>query len=153
MNIKDFIITDGEKFKLADMPTSLKVDKGKRPEIEELQSENETAIAELQERFYADSREGLIMLLQAMDAAGKDSTIKRAMRGINPQGVRVTSFKQPSKEELAHDYLWRVIRALPERGRIGIFNRSYYEDVLVVKVHDMQKGYRMPDRGSARSGA
>ena len=146
MNIKDFIITDGSKFKLADMPTSLKVDKDRRPEIEELQGENETAITELQERFYADSREGLIMLLQAMDAAGKDSTIKRAIHGINPQGVRVTSFKQPSKEELAHDYLWRVIRALPERGSIGIFNRSYYEDVLVVKVHDLQKGYRMPDR-------
>lgn len=146
MDIKDFIITDGDKFKLADMPTSLKVDKEKRPEIEELMGQNEDIIAELQDRFYADAREGLIILLQAMDAAGKDSTIKRAMRGINPQGVKVTSFKQPSKEELAHDYLWRIARALPERGQIGIFNRSHYEDVLVVKVHDIQKSYRMPDR-------
>ncbi|MGI6220604.1 MAG: PPK2 family polyphosphate kinase [Coriobacteriales bacterium] len=146
MDIKDFIITDGAKLKLADMPTSLGIDKDRRPKVEAMQAENESDIADLQERFYADSREGLVMLLQAMDAAGKDSTIKRAMKGINPQGVKVTSFKQPSKEELAHDYLWRVIRALPERGQIGIFNRSYYEDVLVVKVHDLQKGYRMPER-------
>ena len=146
MNIKDFIIADGSKFKLKDMPTSLKIDKGEHPRFEEMLEENNAAIEELQNRFYADAREGLIMLLQAMDAAGKDSTIKRATDGLNPQGVHVTSFKQPSKEELSHDYLWRVCRALPARGEIGIFNRSHYEDVLVVKVHDMQTGYHMPDR-------
>ena len=146
MNINDFIITNGSGFKLKNMPASLKIDKSERPRFEELLEENNVAIEELQDRFYADAREGLIFVLQAMDAAGKDSTIKHATDGLNPQGVTVTSFKQPSKEELAHDYLWRVYRALPERGEIGIFNRSHYEDVLVVKVHDMQKGYHMPDR-------
>ena len=88
----------------------------------------------------------MVILLQAMDAAGKDSTIKHIMSGVNPQGVSVTSFKSPSSEELAHDYLWRAITHLPKRGYIGLFNRSYYEDVLVVRVHDMRKGYAMPKR-------
>ena len=103
-------------------------------------------MAALQDALYADGREGLIFVLQALDAAGKDSTIKHVMSGLNPQGVRVTSFKQPNSEELSHDFLWRVHKALPSRGSIAIFNRSYYEDVLVVQVHDLQKTYKMPPR-------
>ncbi len=93
-------------------------------------------MAEMQELLYAHDRYSLLLIFQAMDAAGKDSTIKHVMSGINPQGCQVTSFKQPSAQELDHDYLWRVQQYLPERGRIGIFNRSYYEEVLVVKVHE-----------------
>ena len=92
-------------------------------------------LAEWQEKLYADDSYGLLIILQAMDAAGKDSTIKHVMSGVNPQGVTVTSFREPSSEELDHDYLWRNMKALPERGRIGIFNRSYYEEVLVTRVH------------------
>lgn len=103
-------------------------------------------IAELQEKLYADSRESVVLVLQAMDAAGKDSTIKHVMSCVNPQGVDVFSFKTPTTTEAAHDFLWRYHRCLPVRGKMGIFNRSYYEEVLVVKVHQLQKTYRMPDR-------
>jgi len=92
-------------------------------------------LAEAQEKLYAQDRWGVLLVFQAMDAAGKDSTIKHVMSGVNPQGVHVTSFKAPSSEELDHDFLWRCMKALPERGRIGIFNRSHYEEVLVVRVH------------------
>ena len=101
----------------------------------------------LQARLYAQDRWALLLLFQAMDAAGKDSTIKHVLSGVNPQGCQVYSFKQPSTEELEHDFLWRSVRALPERGRIGIFNRSYYEEVLVVRVHeDLLKAEKIPDR-------
>lgn len=92
-------------------------------------------MADLQDKLYAEDRSGVLLIFQAMDAAGKDSTIKHVMSGLNPQGVQVYSFKSPSAEELDHDFLWRTSKCLPERGRIGIFNRSYYEEVLVVKVH------------------
>jgi PPK2 family polyphosphate:nucleotide phosphotransferase len=98
-------------------------------------AENLEALAEAQELLYADDRYAVLIILQAMDAAGKDGTIKHVMSGVNPQGCQVFSFKKPSAEELDHNFLWRHMRCLPERGRIGIFNRSYYEDVLVVKVH------------------
>jgi PPK2 family polyphosphate:nucleotide phosphotransferase len=101
----------------------------------EILEENLADLAEAQERLYADDRYALLIVLQAMDAAGKDGTIKHVMSGVNPQGCQVFSFKKPSAEELDHNFLWRYMRCLPERGRIGIFNRSYYEDVLVVKVH------------------
>jgi PPK2 family polyphosphate:nucleotide phosphotransferase len=93
-------------------------------------------LSDLQDKLYAQDRWSLLLIFQAMDAAGKDSAIKHVFSGVNPQGCHVTSFKAPSHEELDHDYLWRCFRALPERGRIGIFNRSYYEEVLVVRVHD-----------------
>ena len=93
-------------------------------------------LAEVQDMLYAQDRWSLLLVFQAMDAAGKDSTIKHVMSGVNPQGCQVFSFKQPSPEELDHDYLWRYVKSLPERGRIGIFNRSYYEEVLVVRVHE-----------------
>jgi PPK2 family polyphosphate:nucleotide phosphotransferase len=102
-------------------------------------------LSELQERLYAQDRWALLCVFQAMDAAGKDGTIKHVMTGVNPQGVQVSSFKAPGPEELAHDFLWRSARALPERGRIGIFNRSHYEEVLVVRVHpDLLERQRLP---------
>lgn len=94
-----------------------------------------TRLTQLQERLYAQDRWAILVILQGMDAAGKDGVVKHVMSGVNPQGCQVTSFKVPSAEELDHDFLWRTTRALPERGRIGIFNRSYYEEVLVVRVH------------------
>jgi PPK2 family polyphosphate:nucleotide phosphotransferase len=106
--------------------------KGRAKEVLEM---NLGELAQAQELLYADDRYGVLIVLQAMDAAGKDGTIKHVMSGVNPQGCQVFSFKKPSAEELDHNFLWRYMRCLPERGRIGIFNRSYYEDVLVVKVH------------------
>jgi PPK2 family polyphosphate:nucleotide phosphotransferase len=101
-------------------------------------------LAEAQSLLYADDRYALLIVLQAMDAAGKDGTIKHVMSGLNPQGCQVFSFKKPSSEDLDHNFLWRYMRCLPERGRIGIFNRSYYEDVLVVKVHPELIGRQLP---------
>jgi PPK2 family polyphosphate:nucleotide phosphotransferase len=109
-------------------------------------------LADAQEELWADDRHSVLIVLQAMDAAGKDGTIKHVMSGVNPQGCQVHSFKKPSAEELDHDFLWRYVKALPERGRIGIFNRSYYEDVLVVKVHpELLDAGRLPPgkRGKA----
>ena len=103
------------------------------------------ALAEWQDKLYADDTYAVLIILQALDAAGKDGTIKHVMSGVNPQGVNVTSFKVPSSEELSHDYLWRNIKALPERGHIGIFNRSYYEEVLVTRVHpDLLDNQHLP---------
>ena len=138
---------DGSRtFKLKDCPTSAKMNKGEKERYAELTRANTQKMAELQEKLYADGREGVVIMFQAMDAAGKDSTIKHVMSGVNPQGVSVYSFKTPSKEELAHDYLWRAIRNLPQRGNIAIFNRSYYEDVLVVRVKNLRDTYAMPAR-------
>jgi polyphosphate kinase 2 (PPK2 family) len=103
-------------------------------------------LAEAQSLLYADRRYAVLIVLQAMDAAGKDGTIKHVMSGVNPQGCQVFSFKKPSAEELDHNFLWRYMKCLPERGRIGIFNRSYYEDVLVVKVHPELIGRQIPRR-------
>lgn len=111
-----------------------------------LLEKNVKRMAELQDRFYAQDREALLLIFQAMDSAGKDGAIKHVMSGLNPQGVQVTSFKQPSAEELDHDYLWRINRRLPERGNIGIFNRSYYEEVLVGKVHNLPVTQKLPPR-------
>ena len=106
-----------------------------KPEAKEMLATGVQLLAEAQDKLYAQDRWAVLLVFQAMDAAGKDSTIKHVMSGINPQGCQVFSFKQPSVEELDHDYLWRYMRYMPERGRIGIFNRSYYEEVLVVRVH------------------
>lgn len=138
---------DGKgKFALAQHPTSAKMDKSEKAHYKELTEQNTELMAELQEKLYADGREGVVIMLQAMDAAGKDSTIKHVMSGVNPQGCTVYSFKAPSKEELAHDYLWRAIKNLPRRGTMAIFNRSYYEDVLAVRVKNLRPTYDMPDR-------
>ena len=130
-------ITDGEGFRLTDHDPAdtggLDVDK---KQAQGLLQEGVERLAELQDKLYAQDRWAVLLIFQAMDAAGKDSAIKHVMSGVNPQGVQVYSFKQPSAEELDHDFLWRSARCLPERGRIGVFNRSYYEEVLVVRVHE-----------------
>lgn len=146
MKFTDYRYNGEGHFKIGDCVTNLKVPKNEREHYHLLTEQNIARMAELQDRLYADAREGIVILFQAMDAAGKDSTIKRVMSGLNPQGVMVHSFKQPSHEELAHDYLWRAVAHLPRRGYIGLFNRSYYEDVLVARVHELQKGYVMPER-------
>ena len=134
---RPYCVEDGDKFRLKDFDpddTGEFTDADKTGAAEALRLGVE-ALAELQNRLYAHNRWSLLLIFQAMDAAGKDSAIKHVMSGVNPQGVQVASFKQPSAEELDHDFLWRCQRHLPERGRIGIFNRSYYEEVLVVRVH------------------
>jgi PPK2 family polyphosphate:nucleotide phosphotransferase len=149
--IKDFVkpyrIVDGKGFRLKDVDptdTGLLGSEDKQESRDLLQG-GIVRLADLQEKLYAQDCWGLLLIFQAMDAAGKDSTIKHVMSGVNPQGCQVFSFKAPSHEELDHDYLWRCMKALPERGRIGIFNRSYYEEVLVVRVHpELLKGQRIP---------
>ncbi len=130
---------------LADMPTGADECVSKK-ELKAKTEENLALVAELQTKLYAEGREGLVIALQARDAAGKDSLIKKVFCGLDPAALQVTSFKTPSKEELSHDYLWRIHQALPPRGCIGVFNRSQYEDVLVTRVHEMEKGYQMPAR-------
>jgi len=132
---KPFRITDGRKFRLKDVDPG---DTGGLKSKQQASGWLERGVARLsnlQQKMYAQDRWGLLLIFQAMDAAGKDGTIKHVMSGINPQGCQVYSFKAPSAEELDHDFLWRTNRSLPERGRIGIFNRSYYEETLVVRVH------------------
>ncbi len=146
MKLKDCVYSGDGKFKISEYPTSAKVDKSKKAKYVELTEKNTAKMAELQDKLYAEAKEGVVILIQAMDAAGKDSTIKHVMSGVNPQGCVVHSFKQPSHEELGHSFLWRAMMHMPQRGYLGVFNRSYYEDVLVVRVHDMQKGYSMPSR-------
>mgnify|MGYP000115584766 CR=1 FL=1 len=132
------------KCRLDKLATNSKADGVDKEKILAKTAENLQKMAALQDAFYADGREGLIFVLQAMDAAGKDSTIKHVMSGINPQGCQVYSFKQPSAEELDHDYLWRINRELPARGEICVFNRSQYEDVMVTRVHELLKNGSMP---------
>jgi len=143
---RPFRITRGKRFQLKNYDPAetrgLKV--GKR-EASELLQQGTKWLAQEQDMLYAQDRWSLLLMFQAMDAAGKDSTIKHVMSGVNPQGCQVFSFKQPSREELRHDFLWRYSKCLPERGRIGIFNRSYYEEVLVVRVHkEILKQQKIP---------
>lgn len=132
--LKDLLAKPGKKHLVSDFDSSFTGDLSKRDAKEQLAKDIEK-LSELQSMLYAQDRYSILIIFQAMDAAGKDGTIKHVMSGINPQGCQVYSFKQPSAEELDHDYLWRINRSLPERGRIGIFNRSHYEDVLIAKVH------------------
>ncbi len=132
---KPYRITSGRRFRLADIdPDDTRGVKSKE-QAGEILAEGVKVLSELQEKLYAQDRWALLLIFQAMDAAGKDSTIEHVMSGVNPQGCQVFSFKAPSAEELDHDFLWRTNTRLPERGRIGIFNRSYYEETLVVRVH------------------
>lgn len=135
MNIDKFLVREGVKVDLKDHPTDYKGDYTDKDEAVEDLEKNVERLTELQEILYAQDVYSLLIIFQAMDAAGKDGAIEHVMSGVNPQGCHVTSFKQPSAEELDHDFLWRCAKALPERGRIGIFNRSHYEEVLVVRVH------------------
>jgi PPK2 family polyphosphate:nucleotide phosphotransferase len=144
--IHPFRIRNGKGFRLKDFDPGdtrgLKMEKGEAADLLQLGTQ---WLAEEQDMLYAQDRWSLLLVFQAMDAAGKDSTIKHVMSGVNPQGCQVFSFKQPSREDLAHDFMWRYVTRLPERGRIGIFNRSYYEEVLIVRVHeDILKQQRLP---------
>lgn len=146
--VKRFRITDGDKFRLSDVDPAdvcgFDLEKG---DAKELLGAGVRRLHGLQERLYAEGRWSLLVIFQAMDAAGKDGTIEHVMSGINPQGCEVTSFKAPSTIELRHDFLWRTTCALPERGHIGIFNRSYYEEVLVARVHrSVLEGQNLPPR-------
>lgn len=130
-------VTSGRKFRLGDFDPGDTMGYGSesKPQAAELLKRGVSLLSEYQDRLYAQDRWAVLLVFQAMDAAGKDSAIKHVMSGVNPQGCQVYSFKAPTSEELDHDYLWRCSKSLPERGRIGIFNRSYYEEVLVVRVH------------------
>jgi len=135
--IQPFRVTDGEGFRLKDIDPgdTLDLKSEDKPRAQEALATGVQTLASLQDMLYAQDHWGVLLIFQAMDAAGKDSAIKHVMSGVNPQGVQVYSFKVPSAEDLDHDYLWRCMKYLPERGRIGIFNRSYYEETLVVRVH------------------
>jgi PPK2 family polyphosphate:nucleotide phosphotransferase len=135
VKIDTFLVPPGKDIDLREYDSEHTGDYQKKQEAVEKTQEYTMRLGELQEVLYAQNRHALLVIMQGMDASGKDSAIKHIMSGVNPQGTDVHSFKAPSSEELDHDYLWRVNRALPERGRIGIFNRSYYEEVLVVRVH------------------
>ena len=133
--IDRYIVTKGKKFRLKDYETDPSGKKIKKDDLIELLERGVELLGNLQERLYAADRWGVLLIFQAMDAAGKDGAIKHVMSGINPSGCQVFSFKGPSSEELDHDFMWRTSKSLPERGRIGIFNRSYYEETLAVRVH------------------
>jgi len=135
INSKDFLVRSGEKVKLHKRPSILPPLCKSKEQYKKLLGEHIEDLNSLQNLLYASNRYSVLLIFQSMDAAGKDSSIKHVMSGVNPQGCQVFSFKHPSAEELEHDFLWREIRCLPERGKIGIFNRSYYEEVLIVRVH------------------
>jgi PPK2 family polyphosphate:nucleotide phosphotransferase len=142
---KPFRVEHGKKFRLKDYDPADTAKLHSQERAGELLAKGIARMAELQDKLYAQNRWGLLLIFQAMDAAGKDGVIKHVMSGVNPQGCQVYSFKTPSTEELNHDYLWRNVKCLPERGRIGIFNRSYYEEVLVVRVHpELLANEKMP---------
>jgi PPK2 family polyphosphate:nucleotide phosphotransferase len=133
--VKPFQVADGSHFRLKDFDPADTLGVKSKEQAKETLERGVARLAALQEKLYAQDRWALLVVLQGMDAAGKDSTVKHVMSGVNPQGCQVNAFKAPSNEELQHDFLWRTSCCLPERGKIGIFNRSYYEEVLVVRVH------------------
>ena len=145
MNVREFSVDGKSKLHLSKVdPGSTGKFKSKQ-DAEERLEKNILTMRELQGKLYAQDTYSILIIIQAMDTAGKDGAIKHVMSGLNPQGTEVHSFKQPSAEELNHDYLWRAHKALPQRGQFGIFNRSYYEDVLVVRVHDLLEQQKLPD--------
>ena len=142
----EFRVRPGEKLKLKKWPTHVKPYYASEEQYRKRLAEHVERLSSLQSLLYASDRHALLVIFQAMDAAGKDGIIKHVMSGVNPQGCQVSSFKHPSAEELEHDFLWRTTRFLPERGRIGIFNRSYYEEVLIVRVHpEILRAEKLPD--------
>ena len=151
---KEYRVTDGKRFRLKDVDPgdTHKMGDEDKPRAKESLAAGVETLASLQDMLYAQDRWALLLIFQAMDAAGKDGAIKHVMSGVNPQGCQVYSFKSPSSEDLDHDFLWRCLKCLPERGRIGIFNRSYYEETLVVRVHpeflDKQK---VPDERRSKN--
>ena len=151
--MEQFRVRPNKDFRLSGHPTEVQRLYKSRSDYEEELGKQIDAMRELQTRLYAGNQYALLVIFQAMDAAGKDSAIKHVMSGVNPQGCQVFSFKHPSAEELDHDFLWRTTRNLPERGRIGIFNRSYYEEVLVVRVHpEILRSENLPDETPDEAG-
>ncbi len=144
--VQPYRITNGKRFRLEDHdPRDTAHLKEDKKTVKKFLAQEVARLAELQDKLYAQDRWSVLLIFQAMDAAGKDGTIKHVMSGVNPQGCQVYSFKAPSQEELDHDFLWRTTKCLPERGRIGIFNRSYYEEALVVRVHpEILAGQKLP---------
>ena len=146
INIKDFKVKEGEKVKLEKWPTLVDPVYQSSKDYHKLLEEQVQELSSQQRLLYASDHYALLLIFQAMDAAGKDGAIRHVMSGINPQGCQVFSFKRPSAMELDHDFLWRTSQCLPERGRIGIFNRSYYEEVLIVRVHpEILRSQQLPD--------
>ena len=143
--IEEYRFDGSNKLCIKEMPTCAEPSARKKDIIKRTE-ENMLQCALLQEKLYAEGKEGLVIAIQARDAAGKDSLIKKVFGKLNPAALEVHSFKAPTKEDLSHDYLWRLVKCLPPRGSIGVFNRSHYEDVLVTRVHQMEKGYVMPER-------
>jgi PPK2 family polyphosphate:nucleotide phosphotransferase len=135
INSRDFRVSEGNKVDLKKWPTKIKLFYGSKKECQEILEDHIRLLSSLQDVQYASNRYAVLLIFQGMDAAGKDGTIRHVMSGVNPQGCQVFSFKQPSTEEMQHDFLWRTTKCLPERGRIGMFNRSYYEEVLILRVH------------------
>ena len=143
---KPYRIEEGKNFRIKDFDPAETGDLRSKDDAKEMLERGIEELIELQDKLYAQDRWAVLLIFQGMDAAGKDSAIKHVMSGVNPQGCEVHSFKTPTSEELNHDYLWRCNKVLPERGKIGIFNRSYYEEVLVVRVHrDILKGEQIPE--------
>ncbi len=146
MDLDKYLVRQGEKIKLEKYSTTVSDPDINKKEAKKILQKKKKKLEELQDVLYAQDKYSLLIIFQAMDAAGKDSAIKHVMSGVNPQGTQVFSFKQPSSEELDHDFLWRISKSLPERGRIGIFNRSHYEEVLVVRVHNLIKYQKIPQK-------
>ena len=144
--LDEYTFDGAKKFNILNTPTDSGGRESEKKAIVKKTLANVNRISELQAKLYADARESVLIVLQALDAAGKDSTIKHVMSTVNPQGVDVCGFRVPTAEEANHDFLWRYHKKLPERGKMCIFNRSYYEEVLVVKVHEYFKSYRVPAR-------
>src|SRR3982074_131222 len=149
---KPYRVDKGKKFRLKDYDPADTAKLPSREQALELLEKGIGRMAELQDKLYAQDRWGVLVIFQAMDAAGKDGAIRHVMSGVNPQGCQVYSFKHPSAEELDHDFLWRAVVRRPERGNIGIFNRSYYEEVLIVRVHpNLLTAETVPDaKGKSR---
>ncbi|MGC2414552.1 MAG: ADP-polyphosphate phosphotransferase [Stellaceae bacterium] len=146
INTNDFCVREGDEVDLKKWPTIVDPVYRSKKQYQELLGEHVARLSALQQLLYASNAHAVLLIFQAMDAAGKDGAIKHVMSGVNPQGCQVFSFKHPSPNELEHDFLWRTTRDLPERGRIGIFNRSYYEEVLIVRVHpELLRGEGIPD--------
>jgi PPK2 family polyphosphate:nucleotide phosphotransferase len=146
INAKAFRVREGQEVNLKKWPTLVKPVYKSKKQYQKLLQEHVEELSSLQQLHYASNRYAVLLIFQAMDAAGKDGAIRHVMSGVNPQGCQVFSFKRPSATELEHDFLWRTTQCLPERGRIGIFNRSYYEEVLIVRVHpEILRGQGLPD--------
>ena len=146
INSKDFRVREGDEVDLKKWPTKVDPVYKSREQYQKLLEEHVAQLSSQQQLLYASNRRAILLIFQAMDAAGKDGAIQHVMSGVNPQGCQVFSYKHPSATELEHDFLWRTTRDLPERGRIGIFNRSYYEEVLIVRVHpEILRSEAIPD--------